>query len=102
MLRKRGRLILIAGRTAKPSLPLGSFYPRDCSLLGFAMFNASHDEQARCAEDIHRWAEEGKLKALVGRVFPLSEAAAAERFLEENTVGGAGTLSGKVVIDVGG
>ena len=102
LLRKRGRLILIAGRTAKPSLPLGSFYPRDCSLLGFAMFNASHDEQARCAEDIHRWAEEGKLKALVGRVFPLSEAAAAERFLEENTVGGAGTLSGKVVIDVGG
>ena len=46
LLRKRGRMILMAGRTAKPALPLGSFYPRDCSLHGFAMFNASPEEQA--------------------------------------------------------
>ena len=45
LLRKRGRMILMAGRTAKPVLPLGSFYPRDCSLHGFAMFNATPDEQ---------------------------------------------------------
>lgn len=102
LLRKRGRMILMAGRAAKPVLPLGSFYPRDCSLLGFAMFNASADEQARSAEDIQRWAGEGKLKPLVGRVFPLAEAADAERFLERNTLEGAGTLSGKVVIDVPG
>jgi NADPH:quinone reductase len=102
LLRKRGRMILIAGRTAKPILPLGSFYPRDCALLGFAMFNASAEEQCRSAEDIVRWADEGKLRPLVGRVFPLAEAAEAERFLEQNTAGGAGTLSGKVVIDVAG
>ncbi len=48
LLRKRGRMILMAGRDAKPTLPLGSFYPRDCSLLGFAMFNATPDEQRRC------------------------------------------------------
>lgn len=101
LLRKRGRMILMAGRTAKPVLPLGAFYPRDCSLIGFAMFNATPDEQRRCAEDINRWAAEGTLKPHVGRVFPLAEAAEAERFLEQNTVGGAGTLSGKVVIDVG-
>jgi NADPH2:quinone reductase len=100
LLRKRGRMILMAGRAARPVLPLGSFYPRDCSLHGFAMFNASADEQRRCADDIVRWAEEGKLTPLVGRVFPLSEAAEAERFLEQNTLGGAGTLSGKVVIEV--
>ncbi len=102
LLRKRGRMILIAGRTAKPILPLGSFYPRDCALLGFAMFNASAEEQCQSAEDIVRWADEGKLRPLVGRVFPLAEAAEAERFLEQNTAGGAGTLSGKVVIDVAG
>ena len=101
LLRKRGRMILMAGRTAKPALPLGAFYPRDCTLLGFAMFNATPDEQRRCAEDINRWAAEGTLKPHVGRVFPLAEAAEAQRFLEQNTVGGAGTLSGKVVIDVG-
>lgn len=100
LLRKRGRMILMAGRAAKPVLPLGAFYPRDCSLLGFAMFNATPDEQRRGAEDINRWVAAGKLKAIVGRVFPIAEAAQAEKFLEENTLQGAGTLSGKVVIAV--
>jgi NADPH2:quinone reductase len=100
LLRKRGRMILMAGRTAKPVLPLGAFYPRNCALLGFAMFNATPDEQKRCAEDINRWAEAGLLKPLIGRVFPVAEAAAAERFLEENTLGRAGTLTGKVVVAI--
>ena len=100
LLRKRGRMVVIAGRTAKPILPLGSFYTRDCSLLGFAMFNALADEQRKCSLDINRWLASGLLKAQVGRVFPLAEAAEAERFLEQNTLGGAGTLSGKIVISV--
>ncbi len=90
----------MAGRTARPPLPLGDFYPRDCALLGFAMFNASASEQQRCADDIHQWAESGRLKPLVGRVFPLDQAADAERLLEQNTLGGAGTLTGKVVIAI--
>jgi NADPH2:quinone reductase len=100
LLRKRGRMIVMAGRTAKPTLPLGSFYPRDCSLHGFAMFNASPDEQRRCAQDINRWVETGQLRAVVGRVFPLAESAEAHRFLEANTLNRAGTLTGKVVIQV--
>ena len=100
LLRRRGRMLLIAGRSAKPALPLGSFYPRDCSLLGYAMFNAPADEQAQAAREIRRWVEEGKLHAHIGRTFPLADAAQAERFLEENTVGGAGTLSGKVLLQV--
>jgi NADPH2:quinone reductase len=101
LLRKRGRMILMAGRTAKPTLPLGSFYPRDCSLLGFAMFNATPDEQNTAADDINRWSSEGKLRALVGREFPLDEAAEAHRFLEANTLQGAGSLQGKVLITMG-
>ena len=101
LLKRRGRMILIAGRAAKPALPLGAFYPRDCSLHGFAMFNASPEEQLVCAQDLFGWASSGKLTPHVGKVFPLDEAAEAERFLEANTVGGAGTLSGKVVIEVG-
>ena len=100
LLRKHGRMMLIAGRTAKPALPLGAFYPRNCALLGFAMFNATPDEQQVCAHDMLRWIEEGQLKPLVGRTFPLAAAAQAEKFLEANTVGGAGSLSGKVVINV--
>jgi NADPH2:quinone reductase len=101
LLRKGGRMLLIAGRTAKPSLPLGAFYPRNCSLLGFAMFNATPEQQRRCAVDIIRWIEEGQFKVLIGRSFPLSAAVEAHRFLEENTVKGAGSLVGKVVLTVG-
>jgi NADPH2:quinone reductase len=100
MLRKRGRMILMAGRAARPTLPLGAFYPRDCALLGFAMFNAAPAEQRQCAEDINRWVEQGRLKAVIGRVFPLDQAAQAERFLAENTLERAGKLTGKVVIAI--
>jgi len=100
LLRKHGRMILMAGRTAKPALPLGAFYPRNCAIHGFAMFNATAEEQRRCAADMIRWIEDGVLKPIVGRSFPLSAAAAAEHFLEENTLKGAGSLTGKVVITI--
>jgi NADPH2:quinone reductase len=100
LLRKGGRMILVAGRAAKPVLPLGAFYPRNCAILGFAMFNSPPEQQRRCATDMVRWLEEGLLNPLVGRAFPLSAAIEAERFLEENTAKGAGTLTGKVVITI--
>jgi NADPH:quinone reductase len=100
LLRRWGRMVLMAGRAAKPVLPLGAFYPKNCSIHGFAMFNFPPDEQRRCAMDINRWVEEGKLKAVVGRTFPLAQAAAAHQFLEDNTLSGAGQLSGKVVITI--
>jgi NADPH:quinone reductase len=100
LLRKNGRMILIAGRAAKPALPLGAFYPRNCAIFGFAMFNASADQQRRCAADIVRWIEEGILKPLVGRAFPLSATIDAVRFLEEKTLKGSGTPTGKVVITI--
>ena len=101
LLRRRGRMVVIAGRAARPVLPLGPFYTRDGSLLGFAMFNAPPDEQRQAADAMNRWAESGLLRPVIGRTFPLAEAAAAERLLEDNTIGDAGTLAGKVVIAVG-
>jgi NADPH2:quinone reductase len=94
----RGRIVLIAGRQAQPVFPVGQFYPRDLSLFGFAMFNAPPDEQLRAAEDINRWRSEKKLDVLIGKTFLLSEAAAAHRLQEENSVQQAGTLSGKIVL----
>ncbi|MHB1556678.1 MAG: zinc-binding dehydrogenase, partial [Isosphaeraceae bacterium] len=70
-------------------------------LFGFAMFNATPEQQRRCADDINKWSGDGRLRTIVGRAFPLSAAADAHRFLEENTLKGAGTLSGKVVLTVG-
>src|SRR5579859_3775934 len=35
-----GRMVVMAGREARPTFPVGPFYVKDCSLHGFAMFNA--------------------------------------------------------------
>jgi NADPH2:quinone reductase len=98
LLSKRGRMIVMAGRQAQPVFPLGAFYPRDLSLFGFAMFNATPDEQRRAAEDINRWLAAKKLQALIGKTLPLQDAAAAHRLQEENTLQKSGTLAGKIVV----
>jgi NADPH2:quinone reductase len=98
LLAPRGRMIVMAGRDAKPVFPVGPFYVKGCSLYGFAMFNATPDEQRAAAEDINRWLAEGKLTPRIDRVLPLSEAATAHRLQEENTIGQKGTLAGKIVL----
>ena len=64
------------------------------------MFTIPAAQQRQAGEDINRWLAEGKLKPPIGRSFPLAEAAAPHRFLEENTLQKAGTLIGKVVLTV--
>ncbi len=93
-----GRMILMAGRDARPTFPVGPFYVKGCKLLGFVMFKASADEQRVCGEAINEWMAGGKLKPRIDRVLPLSDAAAAHQLQEENTVNNAGTLAGKIVL----
>lgn len=100
MMAPRGRIIVMAGRAARPVFPNGPFYVKGLSLHGFAMFNATPAEQRPAAADINRWLAGGKLKANIGRRFKLSEAAAAHQLQEENTLKGAGTLTGKIVLTV--
>jgi NADPH:quinone reductase len=71
---------------------------KGCSLLGFVMFLATPDEQRRCADDLNRWLAEGKLKARIDRVLPLSEAAQAHLLQEEATIKMSGTIAGKIVL----
>ncbi len=94
----RGRMVLMAGREARPVFPVGLFYVKGCSLHGFAMFNATPEEQRAAAEAINRWLVEGKLKPNIDRILPLSEAAAAHRLQEESTLRKSGALSGKIVL----
>ncbi len=94
-----GRIVIMAGREAKATLPVGPFYVKDCSIRGFAMFNAPAEEQRKCAAEINRWMAKGKLRARIDRVMKLSEAAAAHRLQEESTVGKTGALSGKIVLE---
>lgn len=95
----RGRIVLMAGRDARPEFPVGPFYVKNLRLIGFAMFNASPDEQRQCALTLNALYETGSWHPNVGRTFPLSEAAAAHKLQEENTLHGAGTLTGKIVLE---
>jgi NADPH2:quinone reductase len=98
LLAPRGRMILMAGREARPVFPVGPFYVKGCSLHGFVMFMATAQEQRACAEDINRWLAGGQMKALIDRVVPLAQTAAAHALQEQNTLGKAGTISGKIVV----
>ncbi len=99
LMAKRGRIIFMAGRAARPEFPVGPFYVKDLRLFGFAMFNASPDEQRSAADGVNSLFEQGGWHPQIGRTFPLSEAAAAHQLQEDNTLGGSGTLSGKIVLN---
>jgi NADPH2:quinone reductase len=98
LMSKRGRIIFMAGRAARPEFPVGPFYVKDLRLFGFAMFNASAEEQRACATAINELFGNGGWTPQIGRTFPLSEAAAAHQLQEDNTLGGQGTLSGKIIV----
>lgn len=95
---ERGRVVLMAGRDARPAFPVGPFYVKECSLHGFVMFKGSPEELRTCADDINRWLSEGKLKAHISKVLPLAQAAQAHTLQEQNTLHQAGTLGGKIVL----
>jgi NADPH:quinone reductase len=94
----RGRMVVMAGREARPPFPVGPFYVKGCSIHGFVMFLATPEEQRACAEDLNQWMAEGHLKANIDRVLPLSATAEAHRLQEASTIGQAGTLCGKLVL----
>ncbi|GIW95908.1 MAG: quinone oxidoreductase [Pirellulaceae bacterium] len=98
MLAERGRIVIMAGRDARPQFPVGPFYVKECSMHGFVMFKAPPEVQRAAAEEINTWLADGKLKARISRVLPLSAAAEAHRLQEENTIHKKGTLDGKIVL----
>jgi NADPH:quinone reductase len=97
-LAERGRVLLMAGRDARPPFPVGPFYVKGCSLHGFVMFKATQDEMRACAADISRWLASGQLKPNISKVFPLSQAAAAHQLQEESTLHKTGALAGKIIL----
>ena len=98
LLAKRGRYVLMAGRDARPTFPVGPFYVNDLRAIGFAMFNASSAEQRVAAEELNQLMACGKMQAVIGARFLLKDAAAAHQLQEDNTIGQQGTLSGKIVV----
>jgi len=96
----QGRMVVMAGRDARPAFPVGPFYVKGCSLHGFAMFKASPEQQKLAAVDINHWMSTGKLHAQIDRVMPLEDAAEAHRLQESNTLAKSGVLHGKLVLQI--
>ena len=94
----RGRIVVMAGRQARPAFPNGAFYVKGLSMFGFAMFNMTPDEQRACADEMNRWMATGKVTAIVGARFPLSSAAEAHSLQEDSTLKKSGRVSGKIVV----
>jgi NADPH2:quinone reductase len=100
LLTERGRMVVMAGRDARPPFPVGPFYVKECRLFGFAMFKAKPDEQRAAADDINRWLADGTLKPRIDRIVPLDDAAAMHRLQEESTVDKTSALAGKIVVKI--
>lgn len=98
MMAPRGRVIIMAGRQAKPILPIGAFYVKDLSMHGFAMFNAWPDEQRECGSDLNELYVKGGWRPQIGLTLPLSKAAEAHQIQQDNTLDKKGSLSGKIVL----
>lgn len=101
LLAPRGRMVLMAGRDARPEFPVGPFYVKECRLLGFVMFKAPAEAQRQAADDINRWLAEGKHKVPIGKRLPLDQAAQAHKLQEQKTLEGALEIEGKIVVEMG-
>lgn len=81
------RVVLMAGLSARPVLPVGAVYPRDVSLVGFAISNASVDDLADTARVINHGLADDAFPIPVTVELPLSRTAEAHRMIEAGVRG---------------
>ena len=93
-----GRMIVMAGRDARPEFPVGQFYAKNCSLYGFIILNCPAEDLRAAGEAINEWMSSGKLKAQIARIMPLASAAEAHQLQEDSTIKKSGALAGKIVL----
>lgn len=86
LLAARGRIILMAGMSARPQLPIGPLYTRDGSIVGFAISNATTCELADAARTVNHVLAQGAIAARKIEVLPFSCAQEAHRRLESGQV----------------
>ena len=92
-----GRIVYIASQGgAAIEVPIPQLMRKRAVLTGSTLRPRDADEKARIATQVERvvwpWIAAGKVKAIVDRTFPLTEAAAAHEYLE------SGKQVGKVVL----
>ncbi|QDT01095.1 NADPH:quinone reductase [Adhaeretor mobilis] len=93
-----GRMVIMAGRDARPEFPVGPFYSNCNKLLGFVMFLASAKAQANAADDINRWLTDGVLKTRVDRIATLEDTAELHALQESSTIDAEDKVTGKLLV----
>lgn len=83
-----GRLVVMAGLHAAPTVPLGRLYTRDASIVGFAISNASVADLADAARGIVHLLHTTPWQPRIAEILDLSETARAHRLLDERQVKG--------------
>ncbi|MET8982245.1 NADPH:quinone reductase [Streptomyces sp. NPDC004539] len=94
LLARRGRIVVLAGMRTRPVLPAGPLYLKDCSVVGFAISQATTTELAEAATAVNRLLADGSLRPPATVPLPLAEAARAHRMLE------SGEVRGKIILRV--
>ncbi|HEY2346833.1 MAG TPA: NAD(P)H-quinone oxidoreductase [Xanthomonadaceae bacterium] len=92
-----GRIVYIAALGGPVlQVPVWALMRKRAVITGSTLRPRAADEKARLAAEVERvvwpWIREGKVKAVVDRVFPLAQAAQAHAFFEQ------GTHTGKLVL----
>jgi NADPH:quinone reductase-like Zn-dependent oxidoreductase len=93
LLADRGRIVLLAGRGQRLTLPAGPLYTHDRRILGFVISRAGTGELAEAATALNHRLAAGDLPVRVSEVWPLERAAEAHRAVEHG-------LRGRIVLRV--
>jgi len=88
-----GRILLMSGSGSNATFPVGPFYNKELSLLGFSLNKARPEELRAYAEIINRALKDKKLTARIAATMPLSDTAKAHQMLESDS-----NLWGKIIL----
>lgn len=95
------RIILMAGRDARPEFPVGPFYVKGCALFGFAMFKSPPHLQREAADFVNDLMAHGKLVPKIAAHFSLQEAANAHSLQESMTLNPSPhSPAGKILVQI--
>ncbi|MFF7729219.1 NADPH:quinone reductase [Streptomyces sp. NPDC008001] len=88
LLARRGRIVVFAGTSARPVLPVGQLYQKDGALVGFVISHATTAELAEAAGAVGRLLGAGLLRPRAVEELPLADAAEAHRRMERGELRG--------------
>jgi NADPH:quinone reductase-like Zn-dependent oxidoreductase len=88
LLADRGRIVLLAGLQARPVLPVGPFYLKDCQIHGFVISHASTAQLAAAAAVINDLLTRNRLRPRAVETLPLSATAEAHTRMERGELHG--------------